>query len=93
MRGGARIPSPEFEKGDWAFYIGPICPNAYGRWPRRGRCRIVATPHDSDHRAGLWFIISFQSPPSPRTEFPAYLSELVPVKDRPGERIPAVAAG
>jgi hypothetical protein len=93
MRGNARIPSPGFEKGDWAFYIGPICPNAYGRRPRRGRCRIVAAPHDSGHRAGLWFIITFQSPPSPRTEFRAYLSELVPVPDWSGGRITAAAAG
>ncbi len=91
--GRAKIQSPVFEKGDWAFYIGPICPNAYGRWPRRGRCRIVATPEDSDHRAGLWFIITFQSSPSPRSEFRAYLSELVPLESWPGEEIRSEAAG
>jgi hypothetical protein len=78
--GGAHIPPPVFNRGDEALYIGPLRSNAHGRWARRGLCRIVSTPHDAEHRTGLCFVITFQPPPaSRRTEFRAFLSELLPV--------------
>jgi len=70
---------PVLNRGDAALYIGPICPNAYGRWPRRGRCTIISAPHDSDHRAGLQFVIAFKARASARAQFLAHLSELLPV--------------
>ncbi len=70
---------PVLNRGDPALYIGPICPNAHGRWPRRGLCTILSAPHDPDHRAGLQYVIAFKPQASPRAQFLAHLSELLPV--------------
>ena len=70
---------PVLNRGDVALYIGPICPNAFGRWPKRGLCTIVSAPHDPDHRTGLQFVIAFKPKASPRAQFLARLSELLPV--------------
>ncbi len=70
---------PVLNRGDTALYIGPICPNAYGRWPVRGLCTILSAPHDTDHPAGLQFVIAFKPKASLRARFLAHLSELLPV--------------
>jgi hypothetical protein len=74
-------PPPVLSRGDQAGYLGPLGPNAQGRWPKRGLCRIVSAPHDPDHPAGPWFVIAFAPATSRRAEFPALPSELLPVTE------------
>jgi len=79
MKTRGKIPPPVFNLGDPAIYIGPLRPNAYGRWPKRGPCRILATPLDPGNRTGLGFAITFDARPSRDSVFEAFLSELLPV--------------